>query len=150
MNEMYIVTQFARLWGIETAHSNLDSQKHQTLISYDSQDLMDLLINWKNEYVSNEKYDDTVEFFENKLKEFIELTSNKNEPHLLITTDGSSICVNEYASYEIAYSEMEKDFNSYSPDNLLEEWANYTYIDNYNAELYNNGYNVYLWHIYKK
>ena len=68
MDEMEIVVQFARLWGMETADSRLDKEKYQCLESYDSEELLELLSVWKNEYFNDENAEDFCEFFNEKIK----------------------------------------------------------------------------------
>ena len=71
MDEMDIVIQFAKLWGIEIADSRCNENKYRKMESYDSSDLLDLLLSWKNDYIHDENADDTVDFFNNKLNSLL-------------------------------------------------------------------------------
>ncbi len=66
-----LIVQFARLWGqYETLNlTDKDREIADMLKSYDSIELRDLLQQWADEFYSNSKYEDTVEFFEQKVEE---------------------------------------------------------------------------------
>ncbi|XZH78886.1 hypothetical protein ACSW8S_18625 (plasmid) [Clostridium perfringens] len=49
------MVQFAILWEKEKAHARVDKEKYISLQAYDSEVLLDLLISWKNEYLSKKK-----------------------------------------------------------------------------------------------
>lgn len=68
MKEMDIVVQFAKLWGMETADSRADKERYRRMESYDSEELLELLTSWKNEYLNDEEADDSCEFFYKKIK----------------------------------------------------------------------------------
>ena len=68
MDEMGIVIQFAKLWGMETADARTNKERYNTLEAYDSEELLDLLVSWKNEYLEDEEADDSCEFFYKKFK----------------------------------------------------------------------------------
>lgn len=69
-NEMDIVIQFARLWGIETEKSG--EKRRRQLEGYDSEELLKLILSWKNEYLEDEDTEDSVEFFYQRLEVFFE------------------------------------------------------------------------------
>lgn len=68
MEEMELVVQYARLWGIETVNLKENKEKYFKMQSYNSDELLDLLCSWKNEYLENEEEEDSVRFFYKKLK----------------------------------------------------------------------------------
>lgn len=68
MDEMDIVVQFAKLWGMEVADARADKERYLRLESYDSEELLDLLCSWKEEYLNDEEADDSCEFFNKKIK----------------------------------------------------------------------------------
>lgn len=68
MDEMDIVVQFAKLWGMETADSRGDKEKYNNMEAYDSEELLNLLCSWKDEYLEDEMIDDSCEFFYKKFK----------------------------------------------------------------------------------
>lgn len=71
MNDL--VVQFARLWGQYEGYrySAKDEEVSDMLKSYDSLELYGLLYDWAEEYCLMDA-EDTVEFFEQKIKEMYE------------------------------------------------------------------------------
>lgn len=70
--DMDLVIQFAKLWGMETADARTNKKRYQQLEGYDSVELLQLLNEWKTEYLADENADDSVEFFYNKFNKLIE------------------------------------------------------------------------------
>jgi len=70
-NNQDLTVQFAVLWGIEMADSRVNEERYEELSSYDSQELEQMFRNWGKEYLQSD-YDDTVEFFHNKLGELMD------------------------------------------------------------------------------
>lgn len=68
MKEMDIVIQFAKLWGMEIASLRTDKSTYDMLESYDSVELLALLLSWKNKYLKDEE-EDLVEFFNKQIKD---------------------------------------------------------------------------------
>jgi hypothetical protein len=64
-----LIVQFARLWGNYEAHgwSKEELELSEKLKGYDSEEMLEILKVWADEYIESE-YDDTVEFFEEKIK----------------------------------------------------------------------------------
>ena len=64
-----LVVQFARLWGIHEAGgwSKEEIELAEKLKGYDSEEMTAVLEKWAEEYIE-EEFDDTVEFFEEKIK----------------------------------------------------------------------------------
>ncbi len=67
-----IIVQFARLWGQKESYrqNSKDEKVSDVLKEYDSQEMLSLLTKWADEY-SVSDIEDTVDFFETKLKEII-------------------------------------------------------------------------------
>ena len=65
-----LMIQFARLWGQrEVLILNSDDEIIANILkSYDSEELLQLLKKWADEFVDNNESDDTVDFFERKLE----------------------------------------------------------------------------------
>lgn len=68
MDEMSIVVQFAKLWGMEVANSKSDTERYLRLESYDSEELLDLLCSWKDDYIYDDADEDACAFFYKKIK----------------------------------------------------------------------------------
>ena len=68
-----IIVAFARLWGQKEAWymSENDEKVRNELIAYDSQECLELLTEWANEYMNSDE-EDTVQFFEKKIEELIQ------------------------------------------------------------------------------
>lgn len=66
---MDIVVQFAKLWRMETVDSRNDKEKYTNMEAYNSEELLDLLCSWKDEYLANEDADDAYEYFYKKIKQ---------------------------------------------------------------------------------
>lgn len=78
------------------------------------------------------------------------VSSSKKEKEkrvMLIKTDGYSISSWIFENYEEGKKEMDKQYSSFEPEELEEEWAEMSYCENYDAILYNNGEDVYVWKI---
>lgn len=71
MDEMDIVIKFAKLWGIETEKRKNDKHQYEKMESYDSKDLLNIFIDWKNEYMNDEIAEDASDFFYEKFNSFI-------------------------------------------------------------------------------
>ena len=68
---------------------------------------------------------------------------------LLIETDGYSIETEKYATLEAAQEAMRKRYEEETPgDGLNESESEMSYLGTYNAILYANGENVFVWKIY--
>ena len=65
-----LMIQFARLWGQrEVLILNSDDEIIANILkSYDSEELLQLLKKWADEFVDNNESDDTVDFFERKIE----------------------------------------------------------------------------------
>ncbi len=70
MNDL--IVQFARLWGQYEAYvqNAEDEEISDTLKSYDSEEMLKVISKWADEYEKSDE-DDTVDFFEKKLKELV-------------------------------------------------------------------------------
>ena len=66
-----LMIQFARLWGQReaTLNSSKDEDISYMLKGFDSVDMEIELRKWKDEFLSLEDVEDTVEFFEKKIEE---------------------------------------------------------------------------------
>lgn len=64
----YCSFQFAKLWGMDVTDSRSDKKKYLSLESYDSEELLNLLCSWKDEYLQDESVDDLCQYFYEKLK----------------------------------------------------------------------------------
>lgn len=78
MNDL--IVQFARLWGQHEAwcYNAKDEEVADILRAYDSEELQHLLQIWVNEYFNDENAEDSVEFFEQKIKEMYEKERERN------------------------------------------------------------------------
>ena len=67
-----IIIQFARLWGQNEAYilNARDKEISKKLKEYDSEEMLELLTKWAEEYLQSD-IEDTVDFFESKLKEIV-------------------------------------------------------------------------------
>ena len=67
-----IIVQFAVLWGIKigSALSTAEMELAKEMKAYDSEELLVLLSEWAKDLITSDE-EDTVEFFEDKLKNFI-------------------------------------------------------------------------------
>ena len=65
-----LLVQFAVLWGnhIGSAHSSADANKMK---QWDSEELLNLFSAWKNEYLSQDAIEDSVDFFNKKLSDLL-------------------------------------------------------------------------------
>ena len=65
-----LIIQFARLWGQrEILILNSDDEIIANILkSYDSEELLQLLKKWADEFVDDNESDDTVDFFERKIE----------------------------------------------------------------------------------
>ena len=65
-----LLVQFAVLWGnyIGSAHSSTDANKMK---QWDSEELLNLFSTWKNEYLSQDAIEDSVDFFNKKLSDLL-------------------------------------------------------------------------------
>ena len=74
----------------------------------------------------------------------------KESKYILIETDGYDIVTMVFCRYEDAYNKMVLKYNSYVPkEGLSEDSKADSYIDAYDAALYQNGENVYIFKIVK-
>ena len=66
MNDL--IVQFAMLWGetIGSASTPEEIERAEDMKQYDSEELLNLLSGWAEEYLSGD-FDDTVDFFNNKV-----------------------------------------------------------------------------------
>ncbi len=73
MQNLDIIVQFARLWGqLEaTVYTVEDEDTSDLLKSYDSEEMLNLLKNWSDEFIKSDT-EDTCDFFYTKIKELIE------------------------------------------------------------------------------
>ena len=68
---------------------------------------------------------------------------------LLIETDGYSIETEKYATVEAAQEAMKKRYEESTPGGeLSESESEMSYLGTYDAILYANGENVFVWKIY--
>lgn len=66
MDEMNIIVQYAKLWGMETVDARSNKEIYNDMETYDSVELLELFMSWKDEYMKDENADDTVKFFYKK------------------------------------------------------------------------------------
>ena len=68
-----VIVQFARLWGQTEMWrvSAMDEDISDELKGYDSEELLNLLTDWAEEFMAGD-YDDTVGFFESKVEKLME------------------------------------------------------------------------------
>lgn len=72
--------------------------------------------------------------------------SNKTK-YVLIETDGYSITTKFYGDYETAFNAMSDRFDELCPEELNDDCEETTSLNAYDAILYANGENVYVWRI---
>ncbi len=67
-----IIVQFAVLWGIKigSALSSKEQEIANEMKAYDSEELLNILSTWAEEYNKSDT-EDTCEFFENKLTDLL-------------------------------------------------------------------------------
>lgn len=63
-----LIVQFAVLWGIKLADGS--ERERDELRQWDSEELLDLFTGWVDEYRESD-YDDSVDFFEDKIEELL-------------------------------------------------------------------------------
>ena len=63
-----LIVQFAVLWGIKLANGS--EREKDELRQWDSEELLDLFTGWVEEYRESD-YDDSVDFFEDKIEELL-------------------------------------------------------------------------------
>jgi len=63
-----LVVQFAVLWGVKLASGT--EKERDELRQWDSEELLDLFTGWVEEYRESD-YDDSVDFFEDKIEELL-------------------------------------------------------------------------------
>ena len=70
MKDMDLVFQFAVLWGmyIGSAMTVTEEKNAKEMKEYDSEELLTLLTGWQDEYLKQDKVEDTCEFFNMKLE----------------------------------------------------------------------------------
>lgn len=88
-----------------------------------------------------------VEIKEKPEKEKDSPSSKKEKRVMLVKTDGYSISSWIFENYEEGKKEMDKQYSSFEPEDLEEEWAEMSYCESHDAILYNNGEDVYVWKI---
>ncbi len=69
------------------------------------------------------------------------------DPHLLIETTGYEINTIRFESYDAAFKQMQESYNKCMPDQLYDECKEFTYLNENEAALYDNGNNIFLWKI---
>ena len=74
-----LLVQFAMLWGMKIGSVSSDSEINNAnhMKSYDSSELYILFSAWKEEYITQE-WDDTVDFFEEKMTEMFSVSDVNN------------------------------------------------------------------------
>ena len=98
---------------------------------------------FKNSLEQNRKSNDT-------LQKMYDIILEKESKYILIETDGYNIDTMIFYRYEDAYNKMVLKYNSYIPkEGLSEDSKADSYIDAYDAALYQNGENVYIFKIVK-
>lgn len=69
MKDMDLIVQFAMLWGETIVSTNIDRALAATLSNYNSEEVLEILTDWKDEYLSDTNGEsDTYEFFIEKLE----------------------------------------------------------------------------------
>lgn len=68
-----LIVQFAVLWGIKLANGS--EREKDELRQWDSEELLDLFTGWLDEYRESD-YDDSVDFFEDKVEELLNREEN--------------------------------------------------------------------------
>lgn len=98
---------------------------------------------FKKSLEQNRKSNDT-------LQKMYDIILEKESKYILIETDGYNIDTMIFYRYEDAYNKMVLKYNSYIPkEGLSEDSKADSYIDAYDAALYQNGENVYIFKIVK-
>ena len=98
---------------------------------------------FKKSLEQNQKSNDT-------LQKMYDIILEKESKYILIETDGYDIVTMVFCRYEDAYNKMVLKYNSYVPkEGLSEDSKADSYIDAYDAALYQNGENVYIFKIVK-
>lgn len=98
---------------------------------------------FKKNLEQNQKSNDT-------LQKMYDIILEKESKYILIETDGYDIVTMVFCRYEDAYNKMVLKYNSYIPkEGLSEDSKADSYIDAYDAILYQNGENVYIFKIVK-
>ena len=62
-----LVVAFAQMWGIVMADNRTNEEVYSEMMSFDSDVLAEMFSAWAEEYLSGD-YDDTCDFFEEKVK----------------------------------------------------------------------------------
>lgn len=75
------------------------------------------------------------------------LLHQKTTKTVLVHTDGYSINHRTYANYQAAKTAMKEEYAQHNHNTVNDDWDKLSYIDDYNAVLYDNGENVYVWQI---
>ena len=65
--KLSLIVAFAQLWGATQADNRGNEELFYGMMAYDSNELSNLLSEWAEEYL-NEDYEDTAEFFEEKIE----------------------------------------------------------------------------------
>lgn len=98
---------------------------------------------FKKSLEQNQKSNDT-------LQKMYDIILEKESKYIFIETDGYNIDTMVFYRYEDAYNKMVLKYNSYIPkEGLSEDSKADSYIDAYDAALYQNGENVYIFQIVK-
>lgn len=76
-----IVIQFAVLWGenIGSAMTEEEFEEAKVMKEYDSIELFELLVKWKDAYLRQDAIEDSCEFFEMKRKELVKKDKEAHE-----------------------------------------------------------------------
>ena len=74
-----LLVQFSMLWGMKIGRASSDSENEVATFmkSYDSSELCSLFYAWREEYISQE-WDDTADFFEEKMTEMFSVPGVNN------------------------------------------------------------------------
>lgn len=75
--------------------------------------------------------------------------SESKEKWLLIRTDGYDILTFHFDDYCKAFEEMEKQYESFKPEDWFENEKEMSHMSDIDAILYENENNVYVWKIVK-
>ena len=86
-------------------------------------------------------------YCEGNAEEKEETTVETKEKAILIRTNGYEITTEKFATKEKAFEEMQKQYEDLMPEDLADEWSDYSSIGTIDAILYANGKNVYVWKI---
>lgn len=71
------------------------------------------------------------------------------QKYIVVHTDGYTIESDFYADYDSAYEAMKDDYDAKTPEDWIEEYEEDSYISDFDAMLYDNGDDVFLWRIIK-